>query len=283
MNTIYIVLPILTLLMFELGIELNIKEFKSFIYNPNPIIVGLIGQIIILPIIAIFLGKLFHLEPLFFIGLVLISCSPGGSSSNIFSMLAKGDVTLSIILTTLSSIITLFTIPIIINISLQFINYGTYNIKLPVGQLIVQNILLMLLPILLGILFKYKANEKITKKVQKKLKKISFPALLFLITIFFIKHYKIILEHIGTLGLCILLLILLAMLSGFILSLIAKLKEKEKRTIIIEIGMQNAAQGIAIASSPFIFNNDIIAIPSILYSLLMNVVLIIYISKFIKH
>lgn len=73
------------------------------------------------------------------------------------------------------------------------------------------------------------------------------------------------------------------MLSGFILSLIAKLKEKEKRTIIIEIGMQNAAQGIAIASSPFIFNNDIIAIPSILYSLLMNVVLIIYISKFIKH
>lgn len=280
MNTIFIVLPILTILMFELGIELDIKEFKSFLNRPKPVIIGLIGQLILLPIIAIFLGQAFHLEPLFFIGLVLIACSPGGSSSNIFSMLAKGDVALSVTLTTLSSIITLFTIPLVMNIALQFIDYNALDIHLPVGKLFLQNIVLMLLPILLGFIFKTKAKQSIVEKVQKILKKCSFPALLLLITIFYIQHHKIILEQIGTLGICILALILLAISTGFLLSTIFKLNSKEKRTIVIEVGMQNAAQGIAIASSPFIFNNDIIAIPSIIYSLLMNIVLLTYISRF---
>ena len=99
MNAVWIVLPILTLLMFELGLTLEIKDFKLFRQRPYPIIAGLIGQIILLPVLAFALGYLFHLEPLFFIGLVLIACSPGGSSSNIFSMIAKGDVALSVSLT----------------------------------------------------------------------------------------------------------------------------------------------------------------------------------------
>ena len=110
MNAVWIVLPILTLLMFELGLTLEIKDFKLFRQRPYPVIAGLIGQIILLPVLAFALGYLFHLEPLFFIGLVLIACSPGGSSSNIFSMIAKGDVALSVSLTALSSIITLFMV-----------------------------------------------------------------------------------------------------------------------------------------------------------------------------
>lgn len=113
MNAIWIVLPILTLLMFELGLTLEIKDFKLFRQRPYPVFAGLLGQIVLLPALAFALGYLFHLEPMFFIGLVLIACSPGGSSSNIFSMIAKGDVALSVSLTALSSIITLFTIPVI--------------------------------------------------------------------------------------------------------------------------------------------------------------------------
>lgn len=95
MNAIWIVLPILTLLMFELGLTLQTEDFKLFRKRPRPIIAGLAGQIILLPTLAFALGHVFQLEPLFFIGIMLIACSPGGSSSNIFSMIAKGDVALS--------------------------------------------------------------------------------------------------------------------------------------------------------------------------------------------
>lgn len=77
MNTIFIVLPILTLLMFELGLELNIRDFLLFYKRPRPVFVGLVGQIVVLPLLAIGLGLFFRLDALFFIGLVLIACSPG--------------------------------------------------------------------------------------------------------------------------------------------------------------------------------------------------------------
>lgn len=278
MNAVWIVLPILTLLMFELGLTLEIKDFKLFRQRPYPVIAGLIGQILLLPLLAFGLGYLFRLEPLFFIGLVLIACSPGGSSSNIFSMLAKGDVALSVSLTAFSSIITLFTIPFIMEFATRMAGAdGGMAIHLPVGSLIVQNLLLMLLPIGAGILTK-RYCTKAAERIHKVLSKIAFPALILLATIFFIQHHATIAAQFGRLGLCISMMILLAMGGGYLISRLARLNRKEQRTLIIEIGMQNAAQSIAVASSPFIFNNDIIAIPAIVYALMMNVILLIYVG-----
>lgn len=278
MNAIWIVLPILTLLMFELGLTLQIEDFKLFKKRPRPIIAGIIGQILFLPILAFILGIAFRLEPLFLIGIMLIACSPGGSSSNIFSMLAKGDVALSVSLTACSSVITLFTIPLIMEFATQFIgNSLEVEVHLPVGSLIAQNILLMLLPIATG-LFVRKRYPKTAEKIHSILSKIAFPALILLASIFFIQHHTTITAQFGKLGLCISALIVLAMVGGILLSRLTRLNRKEERTLIIEIGMQNAAQAIAVASSPFVFNNDIIAVPAIIYALMMNVILLIYVG-----
>ncbi len=278
MNAIWTVLPILTLLMFELGLTLQVEDFKLFRKRPRPIIAGLIGQIIFLPVLAFILGKIFHLEPLFFIGIILIACSPGGSSSNIFSMIVKGDVALSVSLTAFSSIITLFTIPLIMELTTHFIDSQlTINVHLPVGSLIMQNLALMLLPIVAGIFLK-RHRLQIAEKIHKILSKVAFPALILLATFFFIQHHNTITVQFGKLGLCISVLILAAMGGGAMLSKSMRLNSKEQRTLIIEIGMQNAAQAIAVASSPFVFNNDIIAIPAIIYALMMNVILIIYVG-----
>ena len=277
MNTIFIVLPILTLLMFELGLELNIRDFLLFYKRPRPVFVGLVGQIVVLPLLAIGLGLFFRLDALFFIGLVLIACSPGGSSSNVFSMIAKGDVALSVGLTALSSVITLFTIPVIMAFAFHLVgNQEDFRMHLPVGRLIIQNLVLTLLPVVLGVLYKRYAPER-AEKVRCLLNKIAFPALLLLATVFFVQHYRVILVHIGQLGVCIGMLILSAMAVGGGLSWLMRLQGRERRTIVIEIGMQNAAQGIAIATSPFIFNSEIIAIPSIVYALIMNIILLTYI------
>mgnify|MGYP000778726625 FL=1 len=151
------------------------------------------------------------------------------------------------------------------------------TIHLPVGSLIIQNLLLMLLPIAIGVLTK-RFCPKAAERIHKVLSKVAFPALILLATVFFIQHHETIAAQIGRLGLCITLMILLAMGGGYLISQLMKLNRKEQRTLIIEIGMQNAAQSIAIASSPFIFNNDIIAIPAIIYALMMNIILLVYVG-----
>ena len=276
MNTIWIVLPILTLLMFDLGLALRFEDFGKVFRNPWPIVVALFGQLVLLPAIALGLAYLFHLPAVFFIGLVLIACCPGGSSSNVFSKLAKGDVALSVTLTAISSIVTLFTIPFIMSWATRLVG-ESMGISLPVGNLIKQNLVLMLLPVLLGIGIHY-AWPKAAEKIDKVLTKLAFPLLLVLITVFYIQHHKTILENIGVLGLCVTVLILVAIGCSSLLSRLVKNNASQRRTVIIEVGMQNAAQAIAIASSPLIFANEVMAIPAILYSLMMNIVLLTYVG-----
>ena len=276
MNTIWIVLPILTLLMFDLGLALRFEDFGSVFRRPWPIVVALVGQLVFLPAIALGLAYLLKLSPVFFIGLVLIACCPGGSSSNVFSKLAGGDVALSVTLTAISSIITLFTIPVIMGWATRLVGESV-GITLPIGNLIKQNLVLMLLPVLLGIGLHY-AAPKAAEKVDKVLTKLAFPLLLVLITVFYIQHRHTILDNIGILGLCVTALILLAIGLSSLLSRLVRNNARQRRTVVIEVGMQNAAQAISIASSPFIFANEEMAIPAILYSLMMNIVLLIYVG-----
>ena len=281
MNTIWIVLPILTLLMFELGLNLRIEDFKLFKTRPKPVLAGLIGQIVVLPMLAWLLGWAFGLEPIFLIGFVLIACCPGGSSSNVFSMLAKGDVALSVSLTACSSIITLVTVPLIME-GVTTAAGSAVQVHLPVGKLLMQNIVLMFLPIVVGIAVR-KRWAAVADKLHNILSRIAFPALIFLATVFFIQNRAAIIDSFGQLGLSVSVLILLAMGSGALLSRAMSLTGKERRTIVIEVGMQNAAQAIAMASSPLVFNNDVIAIPAIIYALMMNVILITYVAIIKRH
>ena len=99
-----------------------------------------------------------------------------------------------------------------------------------------------------------------------------------MITLFYIQHHKTILENIGVLGLSVTALILVAIGCSSLLSRLVKNNASQRRTVIIEVGMQNAAQAIAIASSPLIFANEVMAIPAILYSLMMNIVLLTYVG-----
>lgn len=276
MNTIFIVLPILTLLMFDLGLALKPRDFAVIAARPKPVAVGLVGQIVLLPLVAWGVGHLFHLSPLFMIGIMLVACSPGGSSSNVFSMLAKGDVALSVILTACSSIITLFTLPLIMAWVTQKVG-ETAQIDLPVGNLLVQNILLMAVPIAIGLLISiYK--PQVAEKIHAVLRRLAMPALMLLATVFFIQHRETIVAEFGALGLAMTVLIVVAASGGALLARLTRLTTQERRTLVIEVGMQNAAQAITIACSPLIFDNEVIAIPAIVYALLMNVILLLYVG-----
>jgi BASS family bile acid:Na+ symporter len=277
MNTIWIVMPILIVLMFLLGIDMSKKAFTDIAHNPKAVLLGLIGQLVILPVIAFMIAWILKLPPVYFMGLVLVACCPGGSSSNVFSMLAKGEVELSVTLTALSSIMTLFTLPLIMEFVAEAVSdMSGVRIELPVGKLLVQNIVLIFLPLFAGSMFK-RLCPAAAAKTRKVLGKMAFPALMILAAVFFLQYKKEIADNFASLGLSAALLILIAMACSSSMSRIGRFSNAVRRTIVIEVGMQNAAQAIAIASSPFIFNSGEMALPAICYALLMNVILLTYV------
>lgn len=277
MNTIWIVMPILIILMFLLGIDLKKEAFTDVARNPKAVLLGVVGQIILLPLIAFVVAWTLKLPPVYFMGLVLVACCLGGSSSNVFSHIAKGDVALSVTLTALSSIITLFTLPVIMKwVSCIVSDIAEIEINLPVGKLLAQNLVLIFVPMLAGCLFRYYQPDK-AQKVNKILSKFAFPALMVLAFVFFFQYRVEIVKNFSILGLSATLLIMVAILCSSVLSRIGGFSFSVRRTIVIEVGMQNAAQAIAIASSPFIFNSGEMALPAIIYALLMNVILLTYV------
>ena len=283
MNPIYIVLPLIVLLTYALGLGLKLDDFRMLVRRPLPMLIGLTGQLVVLPTVAFMLAMAFELPAVFFIGVVLIACCPGGSSSNIFTYIARGDVALSVAMTAVSSLVTIVTIPFIMALCVDYISalgqddFMYAKVTLPVGNLLLQNIVLMLLPVILGILTRH-FFYNFSQKLNAILSKIAFPSLILIVSIFFMKHYENIASYLDRLGLCILSLVVLAMLIATLMSYLIRFNTTVRRTIVIEVAMQNAAQAIAIASSPFVFNSEIMTVPAIIYALIMNVVLIIYVA-----
>jgi BASS family bile acid:Na+ symporter len=264
--------------MFDLGLALRPADFRLIAERPKAVAAGLLGQIVLLPLIAWLVGTTFHVEPLFFLGIMLIACSPGGSSSNVFSMLAGGDVALSVSLTAFSSVITMFTGPLVMSIAAQ--QLGTaMDVHLPVGNLLMQNLVLMAVPIAVGLCIAV-WREPLAERMHSVLKRLAFPCLILLATVFFIQNRDTIISEFPQLGLCMTVLILLSMAGGVGMSWLMRLSGREQRTIVIEIGMQNAAQAITVACSPFVFNNEVMATPAIIYALMMNVILLIYVGQY---
>ena len=147
---------------------------------------------------------------------------------------------------------------------------------MPIGKLIVQNIVLLFVPLLAGSLFR-KLRPVAAANTAKVLGKLAFPALMTLASVFFLQYWREIADNFAILGLSGAMLIMLAMLCSSGLSRMGCFDAGTRRTIVIEVGMQNAAQAIAIASSPLIFNSGEMALPAIIYALLMNVILLVYV------
>lgn len=267
MSSVLIVLPILSILMFDLGLTLRPTDFLMVFTRPRAVLAGLAGQILLLPAVVFILCKAFGVEGPMFFGLMLIACCPGGSSSNVFSGIAKGDVALSVSLTALSSIITLFTLPLFLGAMFE----------LPLGNLVMQNLVLVLLPVGIGMVVKHFGSAA-ADKIHSVLKKLAFPLLMLLAALFFVGNREVIIDNFTLLGGIITLLILLAMSGGWFLGWLARLNSRERRTLVIEVGMQNAAQAIALAGSPIVFNDTTLAVPAIVYALMMNVILLVYVA-----
>ena len=264
-----IFLPIaLITIMLGMGLSLTPKDFQRVIVDPKAIFTGLFCQLIILPIIAFVLMRFWDLQPEFAVGIILLSACPGGATSNLYSYLGKCDTALSISLTALSSIITIISLPFIVNYGMEVFMGDRIYVSLPVLQTILQIIIVTLIPVSLGMTIRsYKPN--FARRADKPVKIASGLFMALVVVGAILAERENLIPFIQATGFPTIALNVITLLVSFLIAKSMDLSFKQSSTISIEAGMQNGTLAIAIATSATLLNNPQIAIPPAIYSLIM--------------
>lgn len=256
----------LVLIMFGMGLSLVKDDFVRLLQHPKAILVGLVNQIVLLPIIAYVLIVLFNVETDIAIGIMILAACPGGPTSNLITHLAKGDAGLSISLTTVNSIITIFTIPFVVDFALSQFLDANETVQINKLKTVIQIFAIVIIPVSIGMAIS-RAKPGLAEKMNKPVK-ITSAAVLFLVIIGLVLNKKEdLIPYLQQAGLTTLALNISAILIGFITAKLAKLNTVQSLTISIESGIQNGTMAIAIASG--ILMNDNYAIAPAVYSLIM--------------
>lgn len=266
-----ILLPVaLIVIMLGMGLSLTLQDFKRVVVYPKATFVGLFGQLILLPLVAFLILKVIELPPTLAVGVMLLAVCPGGPTSNLISNLARADLALSITLTAISSLITVFTIPVLLNFSMEhFIGEGKY-VELPVVGTMIQILVITLIPVSIGMAIRWKFPQAANKAEQPvKIASALFITLVILGVI--IKEKDNLPGYFMAVGIIMLLVNVIIMVLAYGSASIFKLSHQQCSTISIECGIQNGTLAIAIATSSALLNNSQMSIPAAVYSLLMFV------------
>jgi len=259
----------LGLIMFGIGSSLRIEDFKNVFKNPKSLTIGLVLQIIALPLLALLIVSFTDLSPEWKMGIFIVSICPGGTTSNFISYILKTDVALSISLTVVNSFIILFTIPTLVFFGLEYFELEKSNENLSLVNTITQVFLVLIFPVLIGLFL----NEKYPITIQKIQNYLKYFNILLLAFVFGVKFFAsetnggsgINQEIIYVLLPACLLLHSISMIGSYFLSRKLKLNNLQSTTIGIEVGLQNT--GLALLVSTTIVKNEVMSQPALVFAI----------------
>ncbi|WP_151825548.1 bile acid:sodium symporter family protein [Acinetobacter ursingii] len=265
---ITIFLPIaLAIIMAGLGLELRPQDFKRVAKHPKAVFLALFCQLVILVSIAFVICKLLALPPLLAVGVMLLAASPGGPTANLFSYLYKGDIALNITLTAINSVIAAFTLPFIVNLSIQhFINDGQ-QLGLQFSK-VIQVFLIIIVPVCLGMLVRY-FSPNVADKLHTPVRTFAVVFLILIIIGAVAKERNSILEYIMQVGLATSLFCIASLLIGYFIPRIFGISSTQARACAFEIGIHNSTLAMTIALT--ILASTTIAMPAAVYSIFMYI------------
>ncbi len=259
-------LPV-TLAIITLGMGLSIThaDFKNVFFRPRAVLIGILSQILLLPAIAFSIAYFSKIDPLFKVGLVIIAACPGGATSNLITYLLRGNIALSISMTAINSLITLISIPLNVSLALMVFLHTDAEIHLNVLDTILKVFLLTIVPAYAGITIRHKHPE-VAEKLRRPLR-ILLPLILAAVYIGVIlidegAENATRMDFISLLPLALLLNIV-SMFGGWQVGRLSRLKKRDSFTIAIEVGLQNSALAIFVASS--LLNNHMMALVAVVY------------------
>ena len=263
-----IFLPVsLAIIMFGMGLTLVIGDFVRIFTYPKAVLIGLINQIILLPIIGFSIVVLFKLSPTMATGVMILSLCPGGPTSNLITQVSRGNIGLSVTLTALASLITVFTIPVLLSEAIAYFTGNTgVVIELPVLQTMLQILVITVIPIAIGMIIR-KRNEGFALRMEKPMRTASTVLFVIIFLVIIIANKDNLVQAMKEVGLATLLLNLLTMGLGFLTAKLFGIAGNSQITITIESGIQNGTLAFVIATT--ILNNFEMGLPTGAYSIWM--------------
>lgn len=235
-------------IMFALGLDLQIKDFTRLIQYPKAAIAGLIGQLILLPIIGFALAFTVSADFILALGIILLSACPGGAVSNMVAYLARANTALSVSLTTATSFTSFLLIPVMMNWGLALFGGEETELRLPVLDTINRVFIYTVVPVVTGMIIR-QLLPRTVKAIGGLIKRLSLILLLIILLVVFVTNWDTLIENFWRLAPIALLLTTLAGIAGYCAASIAQLDDKDKFTISIEVGFQNIALAQLIAAT----------------------------------
>lgn len=252
---------LLGIVMLGMGMTINLKDFKVVFKSPKPVIIGVILQFTIMPTLAFLIAKIFHLPPEIAIGVILVGCCPGGTSSNVMSYLANANVALSVAITSVSTLLAPIVTPALIYL------FANEWLKVSFLSMFWSVVQVVLIPIAIGFIF-----QSITKKVAEKTVAILPNVSVIAISLILASVVGGSKEQILKTGLLIFLVVIvhnvLGYTIGFILARVFKLERRDQKAVSIEVGMQNSGLAVSLATVHF---SPLAAVPGAVFSFVHNI------------
>ncbi len=264
---IQLILPLsLFIIMLGMGLSLKPQDFKQVLSHPKAVALGLVAQLFMLPVLAYLVILAFNLSGALAMGVMILALCPGGTTSNLYTYLAKGDVALSVSLTSVGSLLAPVTLPIVLVAMMDIIMGEAQAIELPVLKTIIQLLVITVIPISIGMMINhYRPN--FSARAEKPLKIYSVVVLLFIILFLVLKNLDSMAGYFVQVGVAVLTLNLLCLALGYGLAKLAKLNEAQSKAIAIEVGFQNGTLAVMIALT--LLENSDMAIAPTCYGIIM--------------
>ena len=263
-----IFLPIsLAIIMLGMGLSLVTADFTRLLAYPKAVVVGLCNQLLFLPLIGFAIVVLFDLNPTMAIGVMILSVCPGGPTSNLITQVSRGNIGLSVTLTALASLITVFTIPVLLSKAIAYFTGDTdVVIQLPILETMLQILMITVIPISIGMLIR-KRREAFALRMEKPMRTASTVLFVIIFLIIIIANKDNLTQAMKEVGLPTLLLNLSTMGLGYLSAKLFGITGKSQISITIESGIQNGTLAFVIATT--MLNNLEMGLPTGAYSIWM--------------
>ncbi|WP_431474049.1 bile acid:sodium symporter family protein [Marinobacter sp. KM021] len=260
-------LPVaLFIIMIGIGMTLTVRDFRQVAVYPRGMVVGTIAQIFLMPLAAFALAYLFGVSPAIAVGLVIIAACPGGTTSNLFVLLARGNIALSIVLTVVASLITIITLPLFTNMALQHFMGTAADISLPVGKTIGMLVGIVLFPVALGMIVRTRKPE-VARKAESVVSIFGGVVLAVLIVALLFGVRDQIGDLLKQAGPSTIMLNLVGIVLGLIAGRAAGLTQRESLAVAVELGVKNATIGLMVTLT--LLESSAMSIPAAVYGVLM--------------
>ena len=263
----------LATVMLGMGLSLTLEDLKRGVLYPNAVGTGLLGQLILLPLLAFVLATMLAPNPAIAAGAIMLAACPGGVTSNAYTFAARADVALSVTLTAIESIITIFTIPLFAYLALSFYFDQATAPDVPAVGMIRQLAIITAIPITCGMVFRA-FQPALAARLVEMLRKVTVYVLVFLIVMAAFASWEDVVENFAAAGFLVLALNLLSMAMGYGLARATDLPVKQQITLVYEVGVQNISLALLVTLT--LLENPLLAITSLLYAVVMPITALVF-------